>query len=358
MKQKIIFISESIRRDSHAPLKYFEEFEVLHFYLNAPYGDMTQKDLVGAKRVSLDNLLQEIVGAKPDFIQGAEPFGSRLSLRISAISLKAAGQTGAKLIIPILENRPIHERFNFIQRIVLRLFCPKYFKAAQAVVCMNKGAVKNVKHYYEKAAIKTGIIWGVWGVDLNLFKPVAKKINGRIVYVGRWVEEKGVKFLLEGFAKAKQKLDFISLDFVGSGSLEDYVKDFIIEQKLEDSINIVGYIKNEELPYYISRAQLDIYPSITVKRWEEQVGTVNFQALACGTALLTTRSGAIPEYIKEGRGAMLINEKSSEEIAEALIKFFSNEEFKNGLLADAREAAKEYDIKKEINKAQELLKKL
>lgn len=358
MKQKIIFISESIRRDSHAPLKYFEEFEVIHFYLKAPYGDMTQKDLAGAKCVSLDNLLQEIVSAKPDFIQGAEPFGSKLSLRISAIALKAAGQTGAKLIIPILENRPISERFNLIQRIVLRLFCPKYFKAAQAVVCMNEGAVKNVKYYYEKAAIKTGIIWGVWGVDLNLFKPVAKKINGRIVFVGRWVEEKGIKFLLEGFAMAKQKVEFISLDFVGSGVLEEYIKNFIREHNLKDSINIVGYIKNEDLPYYISRAELDVYPSITVKRWEEQVGTVNFQALACGTALLTTRSGAIPEYIEDGRGAMLIKEKSAEDISEAIVKFFSNEKFKNGLITGAREAAKEYDIKKEINKAQELLKKL
>jgi glycosyltransferase involved in cell wall biosynthesis len=104
----------------------------------------------------------------------------------------------------------------------------------------------------------------------------------------------------------------------------------------------------------LARAELCVYPSITTKKWEEQVGTVNFQALSCGTPVLTTQSGAIPEYIKDGEAAILVREKSARDIAEALIKFFGNARLAKKLTSQARETAKRYDIKKEIAKAEKL----
>ena len=123
-KPKVIFISESIRRDSHLPLRFVRSLEVKHFYLSAPYGDMGRDDFKGAEKVALGDLPRRIAEEKPAVIQGVEPFGSRLALKLSFISLRAKRATGAKLIVPVLENRPVSERFNLLQRVVLRLFCP------------------------------------------------------------------------------------------------------------------------------------------------------------------------------------------------------------------------------------------
>jgi len=353
-KPKVVFVSESIRRDSHVPLRYLKKFQVVHLFLKAPYGDMDKKDFAGSRQVELKNMLKEIIAEKPDIIQGVEPFGSRLSLKLSYICLKAKRKTKAKLVVPVLENRPIEERFSAFQRAVLRLFCPVYFREADRVVALNRGAVQDIRRYFKKAKIVKGIIWGVWGVDLNLFKPSGDKEKGLIVYVGRIVFEKGLKYLLEGFKIASSKIPFIHLDLIGQGDFERELRQFVLENKLQDKVNFVGVVKNKDVPRYLARAELCVYPSITTKKWEEQVGTVNFQALSCGTPVLTTRSGAIPEYIKDGEAAILVKEKSARDIAKALIKFFSDARLAKKLTSQARETAKKYDIKKEIAKAEKL----
>jgi glycosyltransferase involved in cell wall biosynthesis len=357
-KSKVIFISESIRRDSHAPLRYFKNVKVLHFYLNAPYKDMAEEDLKGARQVDIRDLEKEIIKEDPDFIQGAEPFGSRLSLKLAYISYRASLKSKAKLVIPILENRPLSERFSALQRAVLRAFCPKYFDHASAVLILNNGAEKNVKAYAPKAKIIRGIIWGVWGVDTDLFKPIGQKIDGQIIYAGRWVEEKGLKYMLEGFQKAHEQILGLKLNLFGHGSYEEEMRKFTKENGLTDHIKFMGQVKNVDLPRHFSESELCIYPSITQRRWEEQVGTVNFQAMACGTPVLTTRSGAIPEYIKDGEGAILVDEKNSEQISEAIVRFFEDASFKKKMQKEAREYIMRFDAKEEVEKAEKLLLKL
>lgn len=354
-KPKIIFISESIRRDSHAPMRFFKELEVVHLYLNAPYGDMSQDDLEGARQVKIENLLQELIAEKPDIIQGAEPFGSRLSLKLANICLKACQKTGAKLVVPILENRPLSERFNLVQRAVLRAFCPGYFKFASAVVVLNKGAKVNVKAYAKNAKIIEGIVWGVWGVDTDLFKKIAEKEKNSLIYVGRLVEDKGLKYMLEGFAKSCEKISDLKLRLAGRGDYEEQMRSFIKERNLESNVEFLGLVKNTDLPKYFSKAELCIYPSITMKRWEEQVGTVNFQAMACETPVVTTKSGAIPEYIKDGEGAFLVKEKSAEAISVAVLDYFSDRKRMLEVQKRARNFVMRYDIRSEIAKAEKLL---
>ena len=358
MKHKIVFISEAIRRDSHAPLRFFDRFEVLHFYLRAPYSDMTESDFRGSRQVKLENLLDEIIRAKPDVIQGAEPFGSRLAYRLSQITLKAAQKTGAKLVVPIFENRPISQRFNLAQRAALWFLCPKLFRRADAVVVLNYGAQQNVLGYYKNAKVETGIIWGVWGVDLDLFKPVGPKKRGQIVFVGRLVEDKGLKYLVEGFIKASKKISYISLCLVGQGDYEREIRAMVKTAGVANRVEFAGVVPNVEVPKYLSQAELSVYPSITQKRWEEQVGTVNFQAMACGAVALTTKSGAIPEYIKDGQGAILVPERDANAIARAIEKFYSDAGYRKKLQAATRLTAKEYDIKEEIEKAQKLVLRL
>jgi glycosyltransferase involved in cell wall biosynthesis len=352
--KKVIFVSESIRRDAHAPLKFFDKYEIRHFYLNAPYGDMDSSDLIGSEKVTLSNILDRIIAEQPDIIQGPEPFGSRLALRLSNICLKAKHITGAKLVVPVLENRPIAKRFNLAQRAVLKLFCLVYFKSCDAIVALNRGAVANVKNYYKGAKIKTGIVWGVWGVDMNVFKPSGKKNKREILYVGRIIEDKGLYYLFEGFGRALKKFPDLKLKIAGSGNLKDELISYANKYGFEKNIEFLGMVKNRNLPEIFSRAELCVYPSITMKRWEEQVGTVNFQALSCGTPVLTTKSGAIPEYIKEGQGAMLVPERDSISIEKAIIRFFSDSKLKAKLTKTSRPAIRRYGVKEQIKKAQEL----
>lgn len=357
-KPKLLIVSQSIRQDNQAPLTYFKDFEIVHLYFDAPYGDMVQEDLKGARQVTPKNLFKEILFEKPDIIQGAEPFASRLALQICSKCLKASKVTGAKLVFPVFENRPIEQRFNLVQRAVLKTFCPGYFRHASAIFCLNQGAKQNVLYYFKKAKVVEGLVWGVWGVDMDVFRPTQNKKRGKIIYVGRLVEDKGLRFLLKAFALALKKLKYLNLEIVGGGELEGELKDFVSKNNLTDKVKFTGIMKSEALPDHFSSAELCVYPSITLRRWEEQVGTVNLQSLACGTPIITTNSGAIPEYITAGEGAILVKQRSAKQISDSIIKFFSNVKLKKTLTLGAREAVKKYDVKVQIAKIEKVLKTL
>lgn len=358
-KPKLLLISESLRRDIQEPLKYFDRFEVKHFFLKAPYGDYTKEDIAkdeSLQEVQIEQLVEEIGKFKPDVLQGVEPFGSRLAFKLATKVFEyAKDNRQTKLIIPVLENRPIKERFSLPQRIALRAFVPRYFRRADLFFALNTGAVTNIQSYSRSANIVEGVIWGVWGVDTEFFKPVALKKDNTIIYLGRFVREKGIEYLLDGFKSAQSKLPDIKLNFYGKGELEQIIRDFAKINGLEDNISVKGYVDFKILPRIISQASLTVYPSITVKKWEEQIGTVNLQSLACSTPVISTKSGAIPEYLKDGEGAILVEEKSAEAIARAIVSYFSDKKLQDQLIDKARKFVLQYDVRETVIKSQKIL---
>ena len=63
--------------------------------------------------------------------------------------------------------------------------------------------------------------------------------------------------------------------------------------------------------------------------WEEPLGKAGLEALAAGSALLTTRRGGIPE-VATGR-AHIVDEPSTEAFADALRKLIGDDDYRAGL---------------------------
>jgi glycosyltransferase involved in cell wall biosynthesis len=96
-----------------------------------------------------------------------------------------------------------------------------------------------------------------------------------------------------------------------------------------------------------------------VPKWEEQVGTVNMQALACGTPVVSTKSGAIPEYIINGKIGLLAPEKNSQELAKNLLIIINNKKRAKQLSEAGREyALAHYDSKKNIERGEKIINEL
>ena len=95
--------------------------------------------------------------------------------------------------------------------------------------------------------------------------------------------------------------------------------------------------------------------------WDEPLGKTALEAIAAGSALLTTRRGGIPE-VAEGR-AHIVDDPSPETFAEALRKLVGDDEYRTGLqqaawndfpftakgMADIADSARCAAIKRERN---------
>ena len=130
------------------------------------------------------------------------------------------------------------------------------------------------------------------GVDTDLFKPmnVMKKYN--VVYAGRNVPEKGVEMI----SKACSALGL--------------------------SFNVVTGIDYKDVPKAMNEGFIFVSCPVDTPLWKEQSGSyTNLEAMACGIPVISTKSGAIPEYLEDN--ALLIKQNSMIELTEALQKLIS-----------------------------------
>jgi len=355
-KPVLAIITDAIRYDNHHPLGYFSRIRPVHFYRQAPYGDLKKKDLKKAiKYEDLKDLEEKLLKLRPDIIQGAEPYGSKIQLKLCYLAQKISRKLKIPLIFPMLENRPNNMRFGPLIGPLMRLVLKKYAQKASLIFYLNSGARKNLLEAGVGPKKMKRFLYGIWGVDTYLFRPnlpTPLTLNAipYILFVGRLDEAKGISYLLEAWERIQGEFPKVELVFIGNGKWGNRVKN-----KEGIRMKYKGQMKTQDLPPYYANALFTLYPSVTLKRWEEQVGMVNLQSLACGTPVVTTESGAIPEYINSKVG-ILVPERDSNALAEAMRKLLKDEKLRKKLGHAGRKYILEnFDAKKTVGKVEKVL---
>ena len=136
-----------------------------------------------------------------------------------------------------------------------------------------------------------------------------------IGYIGRMSEEKGVLNLIKAMSLLSTHKDNVSLLLIGTGSLDEAIKRYIEENSLSISVKQLGWIEHDELPIYLNQMKLLVIPS-----YNEGLPNVMLEAMACGTPVLATPVGAIPEYIQDRVTGFLVSHNSPDCLAQRILE--------------------------------------
>ena len=201
------------------------------------------------------------------------------------------------------------------------------------------------------------------GVDTDRFCPMRNfppwsDGSERLLYIGRLSPEKGVHVLIQAFkilaeSRPRLRLDivgasnalhylYLSLDlqdrasaslqaFFGAGLcnmiwrqliLRDrsYLGDLAAEAAGDDRIVLHGRVLNTGTIDFYRRAAALVFPSV----WNEPSGLPTFEAQACGTPVVSTCSGGIPEFVSHGRTGILVTRGEAKELAVAIGQVLDN----------------------------------
>lgn len=355
----LAIISQTLRRDLEDPLKYFTRCKLVHLYVDAGYGDMRPEDFASApvKYATPEDLERELKRIKPDIIQAQEPYASRLALKNAWVVERYARATNTPYFFPVFENRPPHIKFGWFVAPFVQWVVGRFGRNAAGVVTLNDGAKRNLLAAGVPSEKLTRLNWGTWGIDTKEFAPAPRRRSTRplLFFVGRVAASKGVPEILQAWPKILAAVPTARLVIAGPGS-DETLRAAIATSPATEGL---GAIKNAELARYFQEAWVTAAPSVTTKIWEEQVGMVNLQSLSCGTPVVTTRSGAIPEYVKEGHGAALVPEHDAEAIATAVIRWFTTPtELKRASEAGRAYILKHYEVKANVERDEDYVLKL
>ncbi len=178
------------------------------------------------------------------------------------------------------------------------------------------------------------------GVDINKFRKVEtddidKMFNIKdekiVVFAGKLTSYKGVKYLVRAAKKIKGKVLILG-DGPERKNLEKIAKD----EKITN-VKFLGHLGSDTdfLIKFYSRADVFVAPSI----WDEPLGLVILEAMACETPVVVTRKGGIPLAVKDGQNGLFIRPRNSKHIADEVNLLLNNDALRLKMAKKAREIA-------------------
>lgn len=165
--------------------------------------------------------------------------------------------------------------------------------------------------YRQKLAVS-----GVY-IDTNFFQ-IKKELKERktlIGYIGRLGEEKGVMNFVKAMPLILEKSNNIEFLIGGGGTLESKIRDELKKNNLSRNVKQTGWISHNELVDYFNELKLFILPS-----YSEGLPHTVLKVMACGTPVLATPVGGIPDIIKDGETGFIMEDNSPECIAKNVIR--------------------------------------
>jgi glycosyltransferase involved in cell wall biosynthesis len=171
------------------------------------------------------------------------------------------------------------------------------------------------------------------GVDTAVFAPRGERVPGRIVCIASAdAPLKGVSYLLEAVAKVAAERH-VELTLVSRLDPDGPSARLIDDLAISDRVSVVSGIDDDELAALLASAQIACVPSLY-----EGFSLPAVEHMSCGTPLVATRAGAIPEVVGENEeAAILVEPGDAGALAEAFTRLLDDPDLRARLGAGGRE---------------------
>lgn len=141
------------------------------------------------------------------------------------------------------------------------------------------------------------------------------------LFVGRFIELKGLRQLIEGWRLFEQEVPGANtLVLVGKGPLEDELRSLVEEYGLRE-VCFAGPVEYKDIATAYTAADFFVMPTL-----EDNWSLVVPEAMACGKPALTSKyNGCWPELIQEGRNGWVFDSLDPIDIRRCLVLAIQNQ---------------------------------
>lgn len=176
-------------------------------------------------------------------------------------------------------------------------------------------------------------------LELEKYQPRNCEKKMDILFVGRLADNKGLFTILKAVKLLRDSGILLKTVLKGRGPLESRIQEFIDSNQMQNFITIDKRILDEDQLIELYNESKILVCASTV----EGGPRVTLEAMACGTPVVTTACGLMPEVIEDGQNGYLFD-GSPEDLALKLKSLFTNQDLLQKTVLNSRASVKKYDF--------------
>jgi glycosyltransferase involved in cell wall biosynthesis len=213
-----------------------------------------------------------------------------------------------------------------------RIFLPILVKRVRRILVSSEYVQRKVMAWFD---INNVVVTSA-GVDINFFHPEAKQDvyelpEKYILFLGSLEPRKNLPALLTAWNKISKDFPDVWLVIAGDAGRAFHHVNYPLSL---ERTRFLGYIPEAQLPGLYAGATIFVLPSI-----DEGFGLPALEAMACGTPVITSMAGALPEVV--GNAALRIDPFCIDDLGDAMRTLISSDH----LLSDLKEKGLEHSRK-------------
>jgi glycosyltransferase involved in cell wall biosynthesis len=153
-----------------------------------------------------------------------------------------------------------------------------------------------------------------------------------VLFVGRLIPRKGLKYLLETAVTILQENKQAAFVIVGNGPLRKSLGMELERLNISKYFKFLGDVKDEDLPSIYNCSDVFVLPSV-----QEGQGIALLEAQASAKPVTAFNVSGIPETLVEGTSGFLVEKGNSEALAQVILNLLSNRNLREKMGTKGRE---------------------
>lgn len=235
--------------------------------------------------------------------------------------------------------------------------CNEIIKDTNTVLCVSDYIARNFKKVTgisdkKLKVLRNGIDYDRFSkeVDDDTIKSLKEKYDIKnnekvLLFTGRITWEKGVKELIESLKNLKYEnyklliLGSVLNDIKIKTTYQEEIEKLVEEMK--EKVIFTGFVNYNEISNYYALADIAILPSVC----EDAAPLTVIEALVSGLPIITTKSGGIPEYAKDGSAIVLEKDETLvDNLTIAIDKLLNDEEKIRDMSKKSKDVSKDLTL--------------
>jgi len=176
------------------------------------------------------------------------------------------------------------------------------------------------------------------GAEENFFveRVYTEQLALRLLYVGTWLDRKGVYYLADAFRLLSQRIPNVALTVAGSSASAEQVKQFFVPE-VRGRAEVIPFVKREEMLALYAEHDIFVFPSLV-----EGMPLTLLEAMATAMPVVTTNTCGMADIVEDGVNGVLVPAADAQNLADAVERLCRSPELRRQLGQEAQKTMRRH----------------